>query len=94
MRISKTKKKKNQIPNTDLCSCSMFDYRYLRLPIQEVTGPIIDSSNERHETFCRLGVPKTKIDAINMLGDQSGKVHTVFRENGGDEFIKTVAMGE
>lgn len=68
--------------------------RYLRLPIQEVTGPIIDSSNERHEVFSRFGVPKSKVDVINMLGDQSGKNHTVFRENGGQEFIKTVAMGK
>lgn len=66
----------------------------MRLQIEEVTGPIIDSSNERHEVFLRHGVPKTKVDTINMLGDQSGKIHTVFRENGGDEFIKTIAMGE
>lgn len=65
----------------------------MRLPIKEVTGPIIDSSNARHEVFTQLGQPKTKADAINILGDQSGKVHTVFRENGGDEFVKTIAVG-
>lgn len=69
-------------------------YRYLRLPIKEVTGPIIDSSNARHEVFDRLGKPNCKHDVINMLGDQSGKVHTVFRENGGDEFVKTIAVGK
>lgn len=66
--------------------------RYLRLPIKEVTGPIIDSSNARHEVFTQLGKPKTKADAINILGDQSGKIHTVFRD-GDDEFVKTIAVG-
>lgn len=71
-----------------------FVRRYLRLPIKEVSGLIIDSSNARHEVFDRFGKPKCKTDAINMLGDQSGKVHTVFRENGGNEFVKTIAVGE
>lgn len=65
----------------------------MRLQIQEVTGPIIDSSIERHEVFSKFGAPKTKCDVVKMLGDRSGKVHTVFRENGGDEFIKTIAAG-
>lgn len=65
----------------------------MRLQIQEVTGPIIDSSIERHEVFSKIGTPKTKCDVVKMLGDQSGKVHTVFRENGGEEFIKTIAAG-
>ncbi|XP_031628712.1 uncharacterized protein LOC116344357 [Contarinia nasturtii] len=67
--------------------------KYLRLPIEEVDGMIIDSSTARHEVFDRLGKPKTKGDAINMLGDQSGKIHTVFRENGGDEYVKTISVG-
>lgn len=67
--------------------------RYLRLPIKEVTGLIIDSSNARHEVFDRLGKPKSKTDAVNMLGDQSGKLHTVFVENGGDQVVKTIAVG-
>lgn len=68
--------------------------RYLRLPIEEVTGPIIDSSNERLRVFAGFGAPKCKADAVQMLGDQSAKEHTVFRENGGREFIKTIAVGE
>lgn len=67
--------------------------RYLRLPIEEVTGPIIDSSNERHTTFGKFKAPKSKDDIIQMLGDQSAREHTVFRENGGEEFIKTIAVG-
>lgn len=55
---------------------------------------IIDSSTARHEVFDRLGKPKSKEDAVNMLGDQSGKVHTVFRENGGNEYVKTIAVGK
>lgn len=73
--------------------CS-FCSRYLRLPIKEVEGEGVDSSTERHAAFDRLGKPKTKEDVIKMLGDQSGKVHTVFRENGGDQLVKTIAVGE
>lgn len=67
--------------------------RYLRLAIEEVTGPIIESSTERLDCFARFRSPKTKEDVINMLGDQSGKQHSVFCENGGREFIKTIAVG-
>lgn len=67
--------------------------RYLRLPVEEVTGLIIDSSIDRMETFCSFPAPKTREDVIKMLGDRSGKRHCVFWENGGDEIIKTVAVG-
>lgn len=59
-----------------------------------MTGPIIESSTERLDTFAKFKSPKTKEDVIGMLGDQTGKVHSVFRENGGSEFIKTVAVGK
>lgn len=72
----------------------VFSFRYLRLSIKEVEGEGVDSSTERHATFDRLGKPKTKEDVIKMLGDQSGKVHTVFRENGGDLAVKTIAVGK
>lgn len=72
---------------------TFFLCRYLRLPIEEVDGKIIESSTARHEVFDRLGKPKSKQDAINMLGDQSGQEHTVFCENGGDQFVKTIAVG-
>lgn len=67
--------------------------RYLRLNVNEVQGPGIESSVERLNTFANFPIPKSECDALVMLGDQSAKVHTVFRENGGDEFIKTVAVG-
>lgn len=67
--------------------------RYLRLPVEETGGLIADSSEDRMDTFCKFAVPKTKDDIIQMLGDQTGKRHQVFRENGGEEFIKTIAVG-
>lgn len=45
------------------------------------------------DTFSKFSAPKTKDDIIQMLGDQTGKRHQVFRENGGEEFIKTIAVG-
>lgn len=53
---------------------------------------IIESSTARHEVFDRLGKPKSKEDAVNMLGDQSGKMHPVFRDSA--EIVKTVAVGK
>lgn len=67
--------------------------RYLRLPIKEVSGMIIDSSVERMKTFDKFQPPKNKEDVIEMLGDQSSVDHTVWRENGGEEYVKTVACG-
>ncbi|KAJ6638955.1 hypothetical protein Bhyg_11693, partial [Pseudolycoriella hygida] len=76
------------------CSVNMTFLRYLRLPVEEVTGLIIDSSIERMQTFCSFPAPKTKEDVIKMLGDQSAKQHCVFRENNKvDEIVKTVAVG-
>lgn len=51
---------------------------------------IVDSSTERHEAFSKFAAPKTKSDVVNMLGDQSGKNHTVFRDNG---IVRTIAAG-
>lgn len=59
-----------------------------------MAGLILDSSDARHEVFTRLGKPTSGRDVVNMLGDQSHKVHTVFRENGGDQFVKTIAVGK
>lgn len=78
--------------NRILCRSYVYN-RYLRLPVEETGGLIADSSEDRMNTFCQFSVPKTKDDIIQMLGDQSGKRHQVFRENGGEEFIKTIAVG-
>lgn len=83
----------------NICDCDIIDkdsffyFRYLRLPVEEVKGLIIDSSIDRMETFCSFPAPKTKEDVIKMLGDRSGKRHCVFWENGGEEVVKTVAVG-
>lgn len=70
-----------------------FLYRYLRLPIKEVGGLIVESSNARHRVFDRFGKPKTKEDVINMLGDCSDQTHPVFRAKDA-EIVKTIAVGE
>ncbi|XP_062701180.1 beta-alanyl-dopamine/carcinine hydrolase isoform X2 [Aedes albopictus] len=66
---------------------------YLRLPVPEVNGLIIDSSVERMKTFKSFHAPKTLNDVIRMLGDQSAKEHTVFREKDAKDVVKTVCVG-
>ncbi|XP_062537270.1 beta-alanyl-dopamine/carcinine hydrolase isoform X3 [Armigeres subalbatus] len=66
---------------------------YLRLPVPEVHGLIIDSSVERMKTFKSFHAPKTLNDVIRMLGDQSAREHTVFREKDAKDIIKTVCVG-
>ncbi|XP_054276013.1 beta-alanyl-dopamine/carcinine hydrolase-like [Macrosteles quadrilineatus] len=67
--------------------------KYLRLQIPEVGGMIVSSSDSRHATQEGMPTPKTADDVINVLGDQSGKEFTIFREAGDDDFVKTVAVG-
>lgn len=66
---------------------------YLRLPVPEVSGLIVDSSVERMKTFKSFCAPKTLNDVIRMLGDQSAKEHTVFREKDAKDIVKTVCVG-
>lgn len=72
---------------------SMHCNKYLRLPIEEVGGLIIESSNDRMATFTSFKPPKTKEDVIQMLGDTNSKGHKVFRAGDAD-FIKTICVGE
>ncbi|XP_055623053.1 beta-alanyl-dopamine/carcinine hydrolase [Toxorhynchites rutilus septentrionalis] len=67
--------------------------KYLRLTVPEVTGLIIDSSVERMKTFNSFNAPKSLNDVIRMLGDQSGKDHTVFRERDAKDIVKTICVG-
>uniref|UniRef100_A0A182IPH6 Peptidase C45 hydrolase domain-containing protein n=1 Tax=Anopheles atroparvus TaxID=41427 RepID=A0A182IPH6_ANOAO len=67
--------------------------KYLRLPVPEVTGLIIDSSVERMKTFGSFQAPRSVQDVIKMLGDTSAQEHKVFRENGPKDVIKTVCVG-
>lgn len=73
--------------------CIMHANKYPRLPVPEVTGLIIDSSVERMKTFGGFQTPRTVHDVIKMLGDTSAQEHTVFRENGPKDVIKTVCVG-
>lgn len=71
---------------------SMHCNKYLRLPVEEVEGLIVDSSIDRMITFNSFAPPKSREDVIRMLGDTSSKGHKVFRGGDGD-FIKTVCVG-
>lgn len=66
--------------------------KYLRLPIEEVKGLIIDSSNDRMATFTSFPPPKNREDVMNMLGDTSNPRFRVFGD-GDTSFIKTVCCG-
>jgi hypothetical protein len=68
--------------------------RYLRLQIPEVGGMIVSSSDCRQDTQAQMPRPQTADDVINVLGDQSGKEFTIFREAGDDDYVKTVAVGK
>lgn len=66
--------------------------KYLRLPIEEVKGLIIDSSNDRMATFTSFPPPKKREDVIKMLGDTGNSGFQVFGD-GDANFIKTVCVG-
>lgn len=62
--------------------------------MDEANQPMLDSSNCRLKTFANFEPPKNKVDILNMLGDNSGGEHCVFRENGDlNEFVKTICVG-
>jgi len=54
----------------------------------------MESSNHRHATMNRFPHPTTKEDVIAILGDQSDKEYSIFQESGGDDYVKTVAVGK
>lgn len=55
---------------------------------------IVSSSDARHETMNKMQKPESVKDVVNILGDQSGKEFTIFRESGDDDFVKTIAVGK
>ncbi|XP_055585890.1 beta-alanyl-dopamine/carcinine hydrolase-like [Uranotaenia lowii] len=67
--------------------------KYLRLPVPEVTGNIIESSIGRMNTFNSFQAPKTRNDVIRMLGDQSNETYQVFREKDSKDIVKTICVG-
>lgn len=66
--------------------------KYLFLPVKEVTGLIVESSIDRMCVLKKLGEPKNREDVKKMLGDDSSKVHPIFRGKHEDP-IKTIAVG-
>ncbi|KAJ1523424.1 hypothetical protein ONE63_001286 [Megalurothrips usitatus] len=81
-----------------ILSCSPGEHifhtnKYLRLNIGEVGGAIVSSSDARHATQESQPAPTTMQDVVRLLGDQSHPEHTIFREAGDDDFVKTVTVG-
>lgn len=66
----------------------------MRLQVPEVGGMIVSSSDARHETMDKMQKPESVKDVVNILGDQSGKEFTIFRESGDEDFVKTIAVGK
>lgn len=69
-------------------------YRYDRIQIKETNELMTASSLSRKNVLGTYNPPSGKKDVIEMLGDNSGGRHCVFRENGCmDEEVKTIAVG-
>lgn len=72
-------------------------FRFLRLKVPEVGGNIVSSSDARNDTFecfCKGHYPDNVQDVRNILGDQSHKENTIFRESGDDDYVKTICVGK
>lgn len=54
----------------------------------------MSSSDARYATYESQKETTTLNDVIRLLGDQSHPEHTVFREAGDDDYVKTVTVGE
>nr|CAD7613239.1 unnamed protein product [Timema genevievae] len=66
---------------------------YLRLQVPQHDGNIVSSSDRRQAAFMRLPEPRSKRDMEIILGDQSDKEFSIFRESGDNDYVKTVAVG-
>ncbi|CAG2054507.1 unnamed protein product, partial [Timema podura] len=67
--------------------------KYLRLQVPQHDGNIVSSSDRRQAAFMRLPEPRSKRDMEIILGDQSDKEFSIFRESGDNDYVKTVAVG-
>lgn len=64
------------------------------MQIQETNELMTASSLSRKQAFERYKAPVGREDVIQMLGDDSGGRHCVFRENHSmEEEVKTIAVG-
>lgn len=55
---------------------------------------IVSSSDHRHTTMEQMKPPESVGDVIDILGDQSDKEFSIFREDGDEDYVKTVAVGK
>ncbi|KAF2884225.1 hypothetical protein ILUMI_21960 [Ignelater luminosus] len=76
-------------PGEQLMHCNS----YLRLPIQQQDGGMLESSEARMCTLKSYPKALTKKDVIQMLGDHSDKKNPVFRDLGPEDIVKTIAVG-
>lgn len=67
--------------------------RYERLPVENVIGKIIDSSEWRLTTIRSHPPPQSKRDVADILSDTSGAEFRVFQDQP-DAIIKTIAAGK
>ncbi|XP_058808212.1 beta-alanyl-dopamine/carcinine hydrolase isoform X2 [Phymastichus coffea] len=67
--------------------------KYMRLPVPEVDGLIIDSSIHRMQAICRHSPPENLQDLINILSDQTDDDFRVYQEIQPSDFVKTIATG-
>lgn len=65
---------------------------YRHLQIEEVTGPMVDSSVDRLRILKTYEPPTKLTDVTTMLSDSSGQTYKVFRDSD-DEIVKTIAVG-
>ncbi|XP_069701200.1 beta-alanyl-dopamine/carcinine hydrolase-like [Periplaneta americana] len=63
--------------------------KYLRLQVPE-NESTMTSSNHRHATMKSFPKPRNRKDVINILGDQSDKEYSIFRET---DVTQTIAVG-
>lgn len=68
-------------------------YRYQRVSVKEVIGPIIDSSTHRMSIIHSHNTPHDQKDIKNILSDTTGTDFQVFQEKR-DAIIKTIAAGK
>nr|CAD7400886.1 unnamed protein product [Timema cristinae] len=66
--------------------------KYLRLQVPQHDGNIVSSSDRRQAAFMKLPEPRSKQDMEIILGDQSDKEFSIFRESGDNDYVKTVAV--
>ncbi|XP_072930962.1 beta-alanyl-dopamine/carcinine hydrolase isoform X3 [Epargyreus clarus] len=64
--------------------------RYLRLPVNESDGRMIDSSTERMKTIKSYPTPQTKEDIAKILSDTTNKRFPIFEQEP-DSDVQTIA---